>query len=222
VAEKVDEMAGPATGEQEVQFAQLKLGLEAAQGQDWDRDWKEKERREHTGACASGTHSSERVSKQERDGSGGVGPKTTCAEDLLEIYERERGRLPAAAGLTPERRRLCGLRVRAGLSSEQFAAAVRRAAATPFLAGEGARGWRASFDWLIANDTNVRKVMEGVYDSVESRARTQGGLNVRAFDRALYSEIHVGTGPLAAQSGAGVRPEAIERMRAREAARRPP
>jgi hypothetical protein len=117
---------------------------------------------------------------------------------------------------------LCGLRVRAGLNSEQFAAAVRRAAATPFLAGEGARGWRAHFDWLIANDTNVRKVMEGVYDSVESRTTTQSGFRARAFDRALYSEIHVGTGPVAAQSGAGVRPEAIERMRAREAARRPP
>jgi hypothetical protein len=217
-----DEMAGSATGGREIYSAQLKLGLEAAQGQDWERDWNEEEKGRHTGACASDTRTSERANKQEIDRSSEVEPKTACAEDLLEIYERERGGLPAAAGLTPERRRLCGLRVRAGLNREQFAAAVRRAAATPFLAGEGARGWRASFDWLIANDNNVRKVMEGVYDSVESRATTQGGFRVRTFDRALYSEIHVGTGPIAAQSGAGVRPEAIERMRAREAARRPP
>jgi hypothetical protein len=55
------------------------------------------------------------------------------------------------------------------LSREEFAAAVRCAAATPFLAGEGARGWRASFDWLIANDRNVRKVIEGAYDSAGPR-----------------------------------------------------
>jgi hypothetical protein len=42
------------------------------------------------------------------------------------------------------------------------------------------------------------------------------------MDRMLYSELHVGAGPVAAEYGARVRPEAIERIRAREAARRPP
>jgi hypothetical protein len=99
---------------------------------------------------------------------------------------------------------------------------VRRAAATPFLAGAGTRGWRASFDWLIANDTNLRKVIEGIYDAAETRAAAPGGFGARERDRALYSEIHVGRGPVAAECGARVRPEVLERVRAREAARGSP
>jgi hypothetical protein len=204
----------------EADFVQLNLGLEVAQGQEWDRDWnwKKERRRQDTPVCVSGPFTADCKTTERRDGGIAAESEATCPEELLEIYERERGSLPVAAGLTPERRRQCGQRIRAGLGREEFAAAVRRAAATPFLAGEGARGWRASFDWLIANDTNVRKVIEGVYDAVATRATTQGRFAARAIDRTLYSEIHVGAGP----SGARAKPEAIERMRAREAVRRPP
>ena len=37
-------------------------------------------------------------------------------------------------------------------------------AASPFLRGENARGWKASFDWLFENDKNWVKVYEGQYD----------------------------------------------------------
>ena len=36
---------------------------------------------------------------------------------------------------------------------------------TPFLSGENKNGWKADFDWLIANDTNYLKVLEGKYGS---------------------------------------------------------
>jgi hypothetical protein len=100
------------------------------------------------------------------------------------------------------------------LKSEDFRAAVRQAAATPFLAGEGARGWRANFDWLIANDTNVRKVVEGVYERGPARA-SPGEMN-----GALYSELRAGSGPVASEYGESVRPETLERWRAFEAARK--
>jgi hypothetical protein len=90
------------------------------------------------------------------------------------------------------------------------------------LAGEGARGWRASFDWFIANDTNVRKVIESVYDSADTSASSHGGIEARNGRSALPPDIYVGTGPLASAYGARVKPEALERMRAREAARQPP
>jgi hypothetical protein len=203
---------------------QLNLGLETAQAQEWDKDWdwnKEKGR-EDTPGCVSAARASEGATNEQQSESAATRPGTTGPEDLLQIYERERGNLPAVAGLTPQRRRQCTQRIRAGLSREEFAAAVRCAAATPFLAGEGARGWRASFDWLIANDRNVRKGIEGAYDSAGPRGSAPGGSGGRVMDRALYSEIHVGAGPIAAHSGAHPRPEVIERMRAREAARGSP
>ncbi|HKX17145.1 MAG TPA: hypothetical protein VJT33_03945 [bacterium] len=34
---------------------------------------------------------------------------------------------------------------------------------TPFLRGESKNGWRATFDWIVANDTNGVKISEGQY-----------------------------------------------------------
>ena len=199
---------------------QLKLGLEAPQAQEWNRDWKEEKGRIDTPECVPPNRLSESAPAQQPGRADPGRPRPVSAEELLEIYERERGPLPAAAALTPERRRQCALRIRGGLGSEEFGAAVRRAAATPFLAGEGARGWRASFDWFIANDTNVRKVLEGVYQPAETRASPHAGFAAQVRDRTLYSELHVGTGPVAADYGVRVKPEALERLRALEAARR--
>ena len=113
------------------------------------------------------------------------------AQLLLTIYEDERGELPAAGTLTPERRERCERWLAAGFTPGEFRAAVRRAAATPFLAGGGDRGWQASFDWLIANRNNARKVLEGEYApsggarAGKSRARRDGGrrISTRARDR---------------------------------------
>jgi hypothetical protein len=133
-------------------------------------------------------------------------------EALLEIYEDERGELPAAGALTPERRRRCAHWLAAGFTPEEFGAAVRHAAATPFLAGAGDRGWQASFDWLIANRSNVRKVLEGEY-APRGRARAAKS---RAERRGL-ADLYAGTGPRPADCGVRVNPAALERIRARRA-----
>lgn len=146
------------------------------------------------------------------------------AEELLEIYERERGGLPAAGVLTAERRRRCARWLAGGFTPEEFRAAVRCAAATPFLAGEGNRGWQASFDWLIANRTNARKVLKGEYApcppelprspgqvSASGRARAGGP---RA-ERHVPADLYTGIGPRAADCGVRVNPAALERVRAR-------
>jgi len=197
--------------------AQLKLGLEAPQAQDWNMDWKKERKREETPARVPADHSLECENAQQ--------DPAVSAEELLEIYERERGKLPGGVTLTPERRRQCAQRVKSGLGREEFRAAVHRAAATPFLAGEGARGWRANFDWFIANDTNVRKVIEGVYDAADTGVRLGGlrtGTEARYGRRAALPDIYVGAGPVAADYGVHVKPEALARIRARDAARRPP
>jgi hypothetical protein len=209
----------------------LKAGLEPPQAQDWDQDWKEEVGVEHTQVRAAPSLESQSANLKTRSelefatndsapsDAGKVRP-----EDLVQAYENERGaNLPPVAGLTPERHRLCAQRIRAGLTVEEFAMAVRRAAVTPFLCGEGARGWRASFDWLIANDTNVRKVSEGGYDQSPSYQAENGGYpprgSMRPSERAAYAEINVGKAPVAAEFGVRVRPEVLERIRARAAAR---
>jgi hypothetical protein len=97
---------------------------------------------------------------------------------LLEIYQQQNQSLPEVKALTAERLRKCRSRINQAVRDgclEQYLAdfteAVKKAQSTPFLHGQGARGWRASFDWFIANHVNVYAVLEGKYDS------TKGGMN---------------------------------------------
>jgi hypothetical protein len=90
---------------------------------------------------------------------------------LLDIYQQHNQTLPEVKAVTAERLRRCRSRINQAVRDgclEQyladFLAAVKKAQSTPFLRGEGARGWRASFDWLVANQMNVYAVLEGKYD----------------------------------------------------------
>jgi hypothetical protein len=92
-------------------------------------------------------------------------------EVLLEIYQQQNQSLPEVKALTAERLRKCRSRIdqaaRNGCLEQylaDFTAAVKIAHQTPFLRGEGARGWRASFDWFVANHLNIYAVIEGKYD----------------------------------------------------------
>ena len=83
---------------------------------------------------------------------------------FFEIWNQNRGQLSEAKALGKGRLAKCRLRAR-DVGEERFLDAVRKAAATPFCLGLNDRGWKADFDWLIANDTNAAKVLEGKYDS---------------------------------------------------------
>jgi hypothetical protein len=133
------------------------------------------------------------------------------SEMLLEIYERERGELPAAGALTPERRKRCERWLASGFTLGEFAAAVRCAAATPFLAGDGDRGWRANFDWLIANRHNVRKVLEGEY---APHGRERAGKS--RTEKQGPADLYAGMAPRPGDCGVRVNPAALARIRARQ------
>ena len=90
---------------------------------------------------------------------------------LFEIFQQQNQSLPEVKALTSERLKKYRSRidqaVRDGCLEQylaDFTAAVKKAQQTPFLRGEGARGWRASFDWFAANHVNIYAVLEGKYD----------------------------------------------------------
>jgi hypothetical protein len=92
------------------------------------------------------------------------------ANILPELYKQHNQTLPEVKALTSERLKKCRSRINQAVRDgclEQyladFTAAVKKAQQTPFLRGEGARGWRASFDWFVANHVNVYAVLEGKY-----------------------------------------------------------
>jgi len=83
---------------------------------------------------------------------------------FFEVWNQNRGQLSEAKALGKGRLAKCRLRAR-DVGKERFLEAVRKAAATPFCLGLNDRGWKTDFDWLIANDTNAAKVLEGRYDT---------------------------------------------------------
>ena len=103
---------------------------------------------------------------------------------LLEIYQQQNQSLPEVKALTAERLRKCRSRidqaVRDGCLEQylaDFSAAVKKAQQTPFLRGEGTRGWRASFDWFVANQVNIYAVLEGKYDGPAAAPTNGNGGN---------------------------------------------
>ena len=104
-------------------------------------------------------------------------------EVLVEIYKARNEKLPQVLEFNPSRREKCKRRLARdpGKFIDQFTRAVIKAQETPFLRGENERGWKADFDWFIANDQNVIKVLEGRYDSGgRADPRKAGGT---VFDR---------------------------------------
>jgi len=100
-------------------------------------------------------------------------------EDLRTLWRLHRCSLPDVRELSPDRKRKCrprALSADAG-NLEKFvsdwAQAVQKAAQTLFLLGGGPTGWRASFDWFIANTTDYLKVLEGSYDTPQRRSTSK-------------------------------------------------
>ena len=90
---------------------------------------------------------------------------------LFEIYQTENKNLPAVRELTLERSKKCNARGNGNKEKfrDDFREAIIRAQTCPFLQGKNTRGWKADFGWLIENDTNIYKILEGKYDSSDSQ-----------------------------------------------------
>ena len=90
---------------------------------------------------------------------------------IYDIYLEHNKVLPQLKAYTKDRERKCQARARNPNFLVQFKAAVEKAQMTPFLRGENNTGWQASFDWLVTNDTNVLKVIEGKYDGTSKKPK---------------------------------------------------
>lgn len=85
-------------------------------------------------------------------------------EEFANAWNQLRGSLPRVRDFPDGRRRKVQARIRQGITLESFSEAVRLCSTLPFLLGTNRNGWVASFDWLIENDRNISKVLEGNYN----------------------------------------------------------
>lgn len=126
--------------------------------------------------------------------SGGVeeeAPMQVTSAEMHETYNRERGPLPECRTLSDSRKAKCRSRIQdrnkdpAGFRQD-FLDAIRKARDNPFLSGGGDRGWKVDFDFLVENDTNYVRILEGRYDGKrKSQTEQRSDKNTRAVQDYL-------------------------------------
>lgn len=85
-------------------------------------------------------------------------------KELGELWNATLGdKLPKVLAMTDGRKTKCRLRLKDRPLSE-WKKVFEKMASTPFLVGQSKTSWKASFDWIISNQDNALKVLEGVYD----------------------------------------------------------
>lgn len=101
---------------------------------------------------------------------------------LVDIFRQNNQSLPEVKALTSERLKKCRSRINRAVRDgclaqylEDFKEAVKKAQQTPFLRGEGSRGWRASFDWFVGNHVNIYAVLEGKQDGPAAETTNGNG-----------------------------------------------
>lgn len=97
---------------------------------------------------------------------------------MMKVWNEHCGALPMVKSLSVERKRKLAMRITEwggtdDAAAEKIASLLHAANASDFLSGRLKR-WKASFDWLIANGENWRKIEEGNYDAGFGRGYDTG------------------------------------------------
>ncbi len=95
-------------------------------------------------------------------------------EKIRELYNMNCKSLPTLLKLSKQRKQRLQVRWREHPDLQWWIKLFQKVEETPFCCGDNDRGWKASFDWLIANDTNALKVLEGKYDEPERKKKSDG------------------------------------------------
>ena len=78
------------------------------------------------------------------------------------------GKLPTVLSLSEARKRKIKSRL-AERPLAEWKMIFDKIVASPFCRGESKGGWKANLDWIIANDNNAVKVLEGTFDPPEAK-----------------------------------------------------
>lgn len=99
-------------------------------------------------------------------------PKTKCPpvpyEVIKEIFNSTCKSLSQIRSLSEKRKKHLKARwEQLDCDLEVFKEVFEKVEASSFCKGSNDRGWKVDFDWLIGNDNNILKVLEGKYDDKE-------------------------------------------------------
>jgi|LFRM01.2.fsa_nt_gb phage replication O-like protein O len=117
----------------------------------------------HTGSELVPSPGSE-LAPQERNNIKKIRNKSICPfSEIQNLFNTICKSLPAVQKMTDSRKEKLSKRWIEMPGLNEWSRLFTIVECTPFLKGQNDRGWKASFDWLIRNDTNIVGVLEGKY-----------------------------------------------------------
>lgn len=121
--------------------------------------------------------------------------KTLCQkispESIISLWNKlaKENELPSISKLTPSRKSKILSRCKSSdlSSSADWEKLFDKIPNCPFLLGDGNTGWKVSFDWLVHNDENYVKVLEGLYD--EKKKKTPKRIGTAKPQEGKYKNL---------------------------------
>ena len=122
-------------------------------------------------------------------------------DEIIQIFNKICTSLPRVKQLTDGRKKKLKARWGEIKSITGFNDLFEKVQANAFLKGSNNNGWKASFDWLIENDRNYVKVLEGNYDGNGSSAadktakadRSNRNFDQRELQEDFFSDFYSNT-----------------------------
>lgn len=112
-------------------------------------------------------------------------------ENIISLWNKlaKENELPSVSKLTPSRKSKILSRCKSSdlSSSADWEKLFDKIPNCPFLLGDGNTGWKVSFDWLVHNDENYVKVLEGLYD--EKKKKTPKRLGTAKPQEGKYKNL---------------------------------
>lgn len=87
----------------------------------------------------------------------------------------EQSGLPKIKKLTSSRSKHLAARLEELPTFSEWLDLFKKVSESYFCCGENDRGWQVDFDWLIKNDTNLIKIIEGKFKDKKKKSRTRPG-----------------------------------------------
>lgn len=109
-------------------------------------------------------------------------PVTIEFDQVVNLYNLICSSLPKVITLTEKRREKVKARILELGSLNKFEELFHKTERSDFLTGRGDSKWRCSFDWLMGNDTNCHKVLEGHYDNKGNDGKSGNPFYAMLFD----------------------------------------
>lgn len=101
-------------------------------------------------------------------------PEKGIADEVVKLWNEICTENPAVSKLTPGREKKLRMRLKLQPNLDTWKDAFERVSESEFLTGKNDTEWKASFDWIIQNDENILKVLEGRYENRKGARGVQG------------------------------------------------